>query len=72
MKDSKQKKRVDTFTYPIDLEYDCIWICYIGYSRKKDDHYDPYITIEELKEKKDKGLTLVNKMLEIIEEYEHR
>ena len=68
----EKKRRLEMLQYYVDPEYDCIWICKLGYSRKKDDHYDSYITIEELKEKKDEGLTLVDKMLEIIEEYEHR
>lgn len=71
--------RLESLNYPIDHEngyiWICngyIWICNLGYSKEKYHHDDPYITIEELKDKKDEGLAFVNKMLEIIEEYEHR
>lgn len=66
------KRRLESLNHHIDHENGYIWICNWGYTEKKDALSSFYMTIEELKEKKDKGLTLVDKMLEIIEEYEHR
>ena len=67
------EKRPDSLSlYPIDLKYNCMWLCKLGYSPEKYYHFDPYITIEELKYKKGESLNIVNKMLEILEEYEHK